>query len=158
MILEMGQPHIMNDQNKVFEPIFYNGTTFSDYKEACHVVSCNNCMFMEDILRHCLRKGIIEAGVAEPFDEGIGIADTDDLPYEESELGYVADELYFESADSIDDVLSPLKNHNDLSRFQNNITTYVSPITKRLHDDIEENSPSRICRHNAESLRDHVKT
>ena len=113
---------------------------------------------MEDLLRHCLRKGTIEAGVAEPFDEGIGIADTDDLPYEESELGYVADELYFESANAIDDVLSPLKNHNDLSRFQNNITTYVSPITKRLHDDIEENSPSRICRHNAESLRDHVKT
>ena len=31
--------------------------------------------------------------------------------------------------------------------------TYVSPMTKRLHDDIEENSPSRIRHHNAESLR-----
>ena len=92
------------------------------------------------------------------FDEGIVIDDTDDQPYEESELAYVADELYFESGNAFDDVLSPLKNHKDLSRFQNNITTYVSPITKRLHDDIEENSPSRICRHNAESLRDHVKT
>ena len=26
-------------------------------------------------------------------------------------------------------------------------------MTKRLHDDIEENSPSRIRHHNAESLR-----
>ena len=33
------------------------------------------------------------------------------------------------------------------------ITTYISPMTKRLHHDIEENSPSRIRRHNAESLR-----
>ena len=27
MRLEMGQPQIMNDQNKVFEPIFYKGMT-----------------------------------------------------------------------------------------------------------------------------------
>ena len=30
--------------------------------------------------------------------------------------------------------------------------TYVSPMTKRLHNDIQENSPSRIRHHNAESL------
>jgi len=30
---------------------------------------------------------------------------------------------------------------------------YVSPSTKRLHDDIIRNSPSRVCHHNAESLR-----
>ncbi len=66
--------------------------------------------------------------MVEPFVEGIGIADTDDLPYEESVLGHVADELYLESANAIDDDLSPLKNHNDLSRFQNNFRTYVSPI------------------------------
>jgi len=91
--------------------------------------------------------------VTKTFDEGIVIDDTDDQPYEESELAYVADELYFESGNAFDDVLSPLKNHNDLSRFQNNITTYVSPMTKRLHHDIEQNSPSRICHHNTESLR-----
>jgi len=49
MRLEMGQPQVMNDQNKVFEPIFYKGTTFSNYKEACHVLSCNNCMLMDDL-------------------------------------------------------------------------------------------------------------
>jgi len=79
--------------------------------------------------------------------------DIDNQPYEESVLGHVADQLYFESANAIDDVLSPLKNHNDLSRFQNNSMTYVSPMTKRLHDDIEENSPSRIHHCKAESLR-----
>ena len=31
--------------------------------------------------------------------------------------------------------------------------TYISPMTKCLNDDIEENSPSRICHHNVESLR-----
>jgi hypothetical protein len=108
---------------------------------------------MDALFGHCLRKGNIDAAVANPFDEEIGIADIDDQPYEESVLGHVADQLYFESINAIDDVLSPLKNHNDLSRFQNNITTYVSPMTKHLNDDIEENSPSRIRHHNAESLR-----
>jgi len=154
----MGQPQIMNDQNKVFEPIFYKGTTFFNYKEACYVLSCNNCVLMDDLFGHCLRKGNIDAAVANQFDEKIGIADIEDRPYEESVLGHVADQMYFESANAIDDVLSPHNNHNDLSRFQNNIMTYVSPMTKRLHDDIEENSPSRICHHNAESLQASRKT
>ena len=134
-------------------PIFYKGNTFSNFKEACHVLSCNNCMLMDDLFGHCLRKGNIDAAVANQFDEEIGIADIDNQPCEESVLGHVADQLYFETANAIDDVISPHKNHNDLSRFQNNIMTYISPMTKCLHDDIEENSPSRICHHNVESLR-----
>ena len=110
-------------------------------------------MLIYDLFGHCLRKGNIEAAVANPFDKEIGITDIDDQPYEENVLGHVADQLYFKSANAIDDILSPFKNHNDLSRFQNNITTYVRPMTKCLHDDIEENGPSRICHHNAESLR-----
>jgi len=77
----------------------------------------------------------------------------DDEPDEASLLEQVADQLYFDSTNAIDDALSPLKNHNDLSRFENNVMTYVSPMTKHLHDDIEENSPSRIRHHNAVSLR-----
>jgi hypothetical protein len=72
---------------------------------------------MDDLF---LRKGNIDAAVANKFNEGIEIADIDDEPDEESLLDY------FDSANAIDDVLSPLKNHNDLSRFQNNIMTYVS--------------------------------
>ena len=107
---------------------------------------------MDDLF---LRKGNIDAAVANKFNKEIKIADLDDEPDKESLLGHVADQLYFDSANAIDDVdvLSSLQNHNDLSRFQNNIMTYVSPMTKRLHDDIEENSPSRIRHHNAESLR-----
>jgi hypothetical protein len=96
-----------------------------------------------------LRKGNIDAAVSITFNEGI--ADIDDEQDEESILDY------FENANAIDDGISPLKNHNDLSRFQNNIMTYVSPMTKRLHNDIEENSPSRICHHNAVSLRESRK-
>ena len=146
MKLQMGQPQIMNDQNKVFEPIFYKGTTFSNYKEACHVLSCNNCVLMDDLFGHCLRKGNIDAAVSNKFNKGITYID-DEEQDEESILDY------FNNANAIDDFISPLKHHNDLSRFQNNIMTYVSPMTKRLHDDIEENSPSRIRHHNAESLR-----
>ena len=138
---EMGQEQI---------PIFYKGTTLSNYKETCHVLSCNNCVLMDDLF---LKRGNIDAAVSNKFKEGIENADIDDEPDEESLLEQVADHLNFDSANAIDDVLSPLKNHNDLSRFQNNIMTYVGPMTKRLHNDIEANSPSRICHHNVVSLR-----
>ena len=124
-------------------PIFYKGTTLSNYQEAYHVLSCNNCVLLDDLF---LRKGNIDAAVSNKFNEGI--TDIDD---EEQDEESILD--YFDNANAIDDFISPLKHHNDLSRFQNNIMTYVSPMTKRLHDDIEENSPSRIRHHNAESLR-----
>ena len=123
-------------------PIFYKGTTLSNYQEACHVLSCNNCVLLDDLF---LRKGNIDAAVSNKFNEGI--TDIDDEQDEESILDYL------DNANAIDDVISPLKHHNDLSRFQNNIMTYVSPMTKRLHNEIQENSPSRLLHHNAVSLR-----
>jgi hypothetical protein len=127
-------------------PIFYKGTTLSNYQEACHVLSCNNCVLLDDLF---LRKGNIDAAVSNKFNEGI--ADIDEEQDEDSILDY------FDNANAINNVISPLTNHNDLSRFQNNIMTYVSPMTKRLHNDIEENSPSRIRHHNAVSLRESRK-
>jgi hypothetical protein len=122
-------------------PILYKGTTLSNYQEACHVLSCNNCVLLDDLF---LRKG-----VSNKFNEGI--TDIDDEQDEESILDYL------DNANAIDDVISPLKNHNDLSRFQNNIMTYVSPMTKRLHNEIQDNSPSRLRHHNAVSLRESRK-
>jgi hypothetical protein len=128
-------------------PIFYKGTTFSNYQEACHVLSCNNCVLLDDLF---LRKGNIDAAVSNKFNKGITHID-DEEQDEESILDY------FDNANAIDDFISPLKHHNDLSRFQNNIMTYVSPMTKRLHNEIQENSPSRLLHHNAVSLRESRK-
>jgi hypothetical protein len=74
-------------------PIFYKGTTLSNYKEACHVLSCNNCVLMDDLF---LRKGNIDAAVSNKFNEGMEIADIDDEQDEESILDF------FESANAID--------------------------------------------------------
>ena len=128
-------------------PIFYKGTTLSNYQEACHVLSCNNCVLLDDLF---LRKGNIDAAVSNKFNQGI--TDIDD---EEQDEESILD--YFDNANAIDDFISPLKHHNDLSRFQNNIMTYVSPMTKRLHNEIQENSPSRLLHHNAVSLRESRK-
>ena len=138
MRLEMGQEEI---------PIFYKGTTLSNYQQACHVMSCNNCVLLDDLF---LRKGNIDAAVSNKFNEGI--TDIDD---EEQDEEIILD--YFDNANAIDEFISPLKHHNDLSRFQNNIMTYVSPMTKRLHNEIQENSPSRLLHHNAVSLRESRK-
>ena len=86
------------------------------------------------------------------IDEEIGFETDENQLCEEIHVDNVEDQLNFESA-SIDDVLSPTQKPNDLSRYQNNIMTYVSPSTKRLHDNNVENSLSRIRHHNAESLR-----
>ncbi len=72
--------------------------------------------------------------------------------YRKSQVDNVEDLLYFESG-STNAILSPNQNPNDLSRYQTNSMAYVSLSTKRLHDDIIRNSPSRVRHHNAESLR-----
>ncbi len=76
---------------------------------------------MDDLFGKCLRKGNSDAAGAKRIDEEIGIEDVDDQLYEEIVVDDLEEQLYFESANDIDDVLSPHKNHNDLSRFQNNI-------------------------------------
>ena len=126
-------------------------TVYTNYKEAMHVLSCNNCVLMDDLFGNYSTKGNCDALVAKNIDEEIGIDSDDNQSYEEIHVDDVEDQLYFESA-SINDILTPHQNPNDLSRYQNNIMTYVSPSTKCLHDDIVENSPSRICHHDAESL------
>ena len=86
MRLEMGEPQCTNDQNKVFQLIFYKGNTFTNYKKACHVLAMNNCVLMDDLFGNCLSKGNIDAAVANNFDEEIGLEDDDDQLYEEIEL------------------------------------------------------------------------
>jgi hypothetical protein len=152
--LEIGEPQLTNKQNKVFQPIFYKGTTFANYGEALHVLSSNNCVLMDDLLGNQSSKTNSDALVAKKLDDKIGIEHDQIQLYEESLADNVEDQdqLYFESA-SINDILSPAQNPNDLSRYQNNIMTYISPSTKCLHDDIVANSPSRVHHHNAESLK-----
>jgi hypothetical protein len=158
----MGEPQLMNNQNKVIQPIFYKRTTFANYEEAKHVLSFNNCVLMDDLFQNQSTKANCEALGAEKFDDQICVDSNENDVYEESLVGNELygksivdnddDQLHFESG-STNDLMSPNQNPNDLSRYQNNIMAYVSPSTKRLHDDILRNSPSRVRRHNVESLR-----
>ena len=158
----MGEPQLMNNQNKVFQPIFYKGTTFANYEEAKHVLSFNNCVLMDDLFRNQFTKANSDALCAKKFDDQICVDSDDNDVYKESFVGNELygksivdnddDQLHFESG-STNDFMSPNQNPNDLSRYQNNIMAYISPSTKRLHDDILRNSPSRVRHHNAESLR-----
>ncbi len=150
-----------NNQNKVFQPIFYKGTTFANYEEATHVLSSNNCVLMDDLFGIRSKKANSDALVANQLDDEISVDSKDIELYEESlvenetyrtsHVDNVEDQFNFEG--STDDILSPNQNPNELSRYRNNIMAYISPSTKRLHDDIVRNSPSRVRHHNAESLR-----
>ena len=117
-----------------------------------HVLSCNNYVLIDDLFGNQSTKANCDALVAKKFDDKIGIESDENQLYKETLFDDVEDQLYFKSA-SINDILSPNQNPNDLSRYQINIMTYISPSTKRLHDDIVANSPSRVRHHNAESLR-----
>jgi hypothetical protein len=160
--LEIGEPQLTSNQNTVFQPIFYKGTTFANYEEAMHVLSYNNCVLMDDLFGNQSTKANCDALVAKKMDDKLCVDSDENELYKESlvenelygksHVDNVEDLLYFESG-STNDILSPNQNLNDLSRYQNNIMVYVSPSTKRLHDDIIRNSPSRVCHHNAESLR-----
>ena len=60
----MSEPQLTNDQNKVFQPMFYKGTTFENYKEAMHVLSCNNCVLTDDLFGNKSTKGNCDTLVA----------------------------------------------------------------------------------------------
>jgi hypothetical protein len=50
------------------------------------------------------------------------------------------------------------KTHNDdISRFNDNLLSFISPSSKRLHKDIAENSPAKLCHHTKETLRESQK-
>ena len=141
--IEMGVSELKNNPLLAFQPIFYKGTSFANYEEARHVLSLNNCVLMDDLFQNQLTKPSSEATCSKKFDKEIcddSIVDNDD------------DLLHFEGG-TTDEFMSPNKIPNDLSRYQNNIMAYVSPATKRLHNDILRTSPSRVRHHNAESLR-----
>jgi hypothetical protein len=41
---------------------------------------------------------------------------------------------------------------SDISRFNDNTLSFLSPSTKRLHQDIAKNSPANLLHHNSESI------
>ncbi len=96
MRLEMGEPQCTNDHDNVVHPIFSKGIAYTNYKEACHALAMNHCVLMDDLFWNCLKKGNIDAAVANNCDdEEIGLEDVDN-------------QLYFESASDINYVHSPL--------------------------------------------------
>ncbi len=115
-----------NNQNKVFQPIFYKGTTFANYEESMHVLSFNNCVLMYDLFGNQSTKANCDALVAKKLDEKICVDSEENDSYEESlvenelygksQVDNVKDLLYFESG-STNDILSPNQNPNDLSRY-----------------------------------------
>ena len=71
-----------NEQsNKVFQPIFYKGTTFANYKEAMHVLSSNNCVLMDDLFGNQSTKAKCDALVAKKIDDEIGIESDENQLY-----------------------------------------------------------------------------
>jgi hypothetical protein len=50
------------------------------------------------------------------------------------------------------------KKHTDeISRFNDNLLSFISPLSKQLHQDIAENSPANLCHHTKETLRESWK-
>jgi hypothetical protein len=49
------------------------------------------------------------------------------------------------------------KRTNEISRFNDNLLSFISPSSKQLHQDIVENSPANLCHHTKETLRESWK-
>ena len=116
-----------NNQNKVFQPIFYKGTTFANYEEATHVLSSNNCVLMDDLFGIRSKQANSEALVANQLDDEIGVDSEDIELYEESgvqnetyrtsHVDNLEDQFNFEGSTA--DIHSPIQiqNPTELSRY-----------------------------------------
>jgi hypothetical protein len=49
------------------------------------------------------------------------------------------------------------KHTNEISRFNDNLLSFISPLSKQLHQDIAENSPANLCHHTKETIRESRK-
>jgi hypothetical protein len=49
------------------------------------------------------------------------------------------------------------KHTNEISCFNDNLLSFISPSSKQLHQDIAENSPVNLCHHTKETLRESWK-
>ena len=134
-------------------PVLFKGTTSVDYQMATFVLSRENNVTMQELMAYYNEKEDTDACLRNLEPEQFDFDNSLDTQAEDLDVNIPVDTFDDNYETLFVELNTPTNNSHDLSRFNENTLSFLSPSTKRLHKDIAENSPANLPHHNSESIR-----
>jgi hypothetical protein len=134
-------------------PVLFKGTTSVDYQMATFVISRENNVTMQELRVYYNEKEDTDACLRDLEPEQFDFDNSLDTQGEDFDVNIPVDTFDDNYEKLFVELNTPTNNSHDLSRFNENTLSFLSPSTKRLHQDIAENSPANLHHHNSESIR-----
>ena len=134
-------------------PVLFKGTTSVDYQMATFVLSRENNVTMQELVEYYNEKEDTDASLRNYDPEKWDFDNYQDTQADEFDVDTPVHPFDDNYEKLFDELNTPSKNKNDISRFNDNTLSFLSPSTKRLHQDIAKNSPANLLHHNSESIR-----
>ena len=141
------------DEEVFIYPVFFKGTTSVDYEMATFVLSRDNNVTMQELMAYYNEKEDTDACLRNLEPEQFDFDNSLDTQAEDFDVNIPMDTFDDNYEQLFGELNTPRKNRHDISRFNDNTLSFLSPSTKRLHQDIAENSPANLPHHNSESIR-----
>jgi len=141
------------EEEKFIYPVFFKGTTSVDYEMATFVLSRDNNVTMQELMAYYNEKEDTDACLRNLEPEQFDFDNSLDTQAEDFDVNIPMDTFDDNYEQLFGELNTPRKNRHDISRFNDNTLSFLSPSTKRLHQDIAENSPANLPHHNSESIR-----
>ncbi len=134
-------------------PVLFKGITSVDYQMATFVISRENNVTMQELRVYYNEKEDTDACLRDLEPEQFDFDNSLDTQGEDFDVNIPVDTFDDNYEKLFVELNTPTNNSHDLSRFNENTLLFLSPSTKRLHQDIAENSPANLHHHNSESIR-----
>jgi len=141
------------DEEAFIYPVFFKGTTSVDYQMATFVLSHENNVTMQELMVYYNEKEDTDACLRNLEPEQFDFDNSLDTQAEDFDVNIPMDTFDDNYKKLFGELNTPRKNSHDISRFNDNTYSFLSPSTKCLHQDIAENSPANLPHHNSESIR-----
>jgi len=134
-------------------PVFFKGTASVDYQMATFVLSRENNVTMQELEAYYNEKEDTDASLRNLDPEQFYFDNSQGTQAEEFDVNMPVDTIDDNYEKLFGELNTPRKKSNDISRFNDNTLSFLSPSTTRLHKDVAENSPANLLHHNSESIR-----
>ena len=134
-------------------PVLFKGTTSVDHQMETFVLSRENNVTMQELIAYYNEKEDTDACLRNLEPEQFDFDNSLDTQAEDLDVNIPVDTFDDNHEKLFGELNTPRKNRHDISRFNENTLSFLSPSTTRLHKDIAENSPANLLHHNSESIR-----
>jgi len=122
------------DEDSLY-PVFFKGTTSVDYQMATFVLSSENNVTMQELVEYYNEKEDTDASLRKFDPEKWDFDNSQDTQADELDVDTPVHPFDNNYEKLFGELNTPSKNRNDISRFNDNTLSFLSPSTKRLHQD-----------------------